>query len=321
MKTEALPGGIAFEDPEALDDLRTSTFEGVGLSGGLKILYGIGLLQGLVDGLALSHSISLSSGIPCQPVSAPIRMVFTLDGGSLESRFSGTLHDSTEAALHVRSGAASQEPTCAVSAGYAAGWYSGLLDRRLLVREIACSACGAPACRFEARPVDDWIECGDRWAEALLPYVDFSQLHERALELMSRPDEAVEGSMMGGFDPMSPAVHVWGPVMILPYSGFQDSDAAIDAILSDVGPEQIEVVVVDLTGARIETVEALGLLQLVNDLEGRSIETILVGMSDATRRALLGHGEQVALPLQRRDVSEGITLAFQVCSDGRSGKV
>ena len=123
---------------------------------------------------------------------------------------------------------------------------------------------------------------------------------------------------MGGFDPMSPAVHVWGSVMVLPYSGYYDSGAAIDTILADLGTEQIDVAVVDLTGAWIDSLEEVGLMQLVNELVGRNIETILVGMSPAARTALLRHGDAVSLPLQCRNLAEGIALAFQVCSDGRA---
>ncbi len=316
------PGRSAFEDPTALDQLRRSTFETVGVPAGLKILYGIGLLQGLVDGHSLSRGISGPDTVLRQPLSAPIRMIFAVEGGDLKGRFSGTLNDSTEAMLHVRSGAATDEPACGVSAGYAAGWYSGLLDATLLVREIECASRGAPACRFEARPLQDWIESGSTWSEELVPYVDFAELRERALELLDEEEPLErEGSIMGSFDPMSPAAHVWGPVMVLPYSGFQDSEAAIAAILADLGPEQIEVAVIDVTGAQIDALEALGLLQLLNELESRSIETILVGLSDEAKSAVLGQSYGVRLPLRCPGLAEAIALAFQVCHDGRAAKV
>ena len=92
---------------------------------------------------------------------------------------------------------------------------------------------------------------GDPWAEDMLPYLDLDRLQERAREQVEQLEEQLEDlTMMGSFDPMSPAVHVWGPVMVLPYSGFQDSDAAIEAIRDDVGRTHIEVVVVDVTGAK-----------------------------------------------------------------------
>ncbi len=162
---------------------------------------------------------------------------------------------------------------------------------------------------------------GRAWAEALLPYVDLSALHERAVALVQeREEDEPEGTMLGAFDPMSPAVHVWGPVMVIPYSGFEDSDAAVDMILADVGTTQVEVVIVDLTGSRIDTLEALGVLQLANELSARRIETILVGMNDQTRSGFLS---QPDMPLECRYVSEAIALAFQVASAGagRAAKV
>lgn len=318
---DGLPGRIAFEEPDALNALRTETFERVGADCGAKILYGIGLLQGLVDGLSLRRSRATSHARG-ERVGSAIRMIFTLDGGDLDGCFSGSLHDSTEAALHRRTQGESDVPVCSVTAGYAAGWFSALLGNGVLVREVACVGGGAATCRFEARPLDDWITANDPWAEALLPYVDLSALHERAVELVSAGEEdEPEGSMMGGFDSMSPAIHVWGPVMIIPYSGFEDSDAAVDMILADLGSTQIEVAIVDLTGARIETIETLGVLQLANELTARKIETILVGLNDQARGAFLAQPDRASTPLECGDVSEAIALAFQVASAGRGAKV
>ena len=104
---------------------------------------------------------------------------------------------------------------------------------------------------------------------------------------------------------------------MLPYSGFQDSDAAIEAIQADVGRMHIEVVVVDVTGARIDAIEASGLVQLVNQLEAQRIETILVGLSPSARYYIPA-GTSPGTPLHSHDISAGIALAFQVCGAARS---
>ncbi len=306
-----------FRDLDVLDELRRNTFESIGAQYGLGILYGIGMTRGLVDGMRMTRR--LSSGAPSVPQfpGSLIPMVFTIYSGDIEARFCGALVGCCEARLHRDAFDAPEDPICFATAGYSAGWYSALLERIVLVRETDCAACGSSRCHFEARPVQDWIAASDPWAQGLLPYLDFERLQQKAREHVSQLEELEGASMMGGFDPMSPAVHVWGPVMVLPYSGFQDSEAALEAIQADVGRSHIEVVVVDVTGARIDAVEASGLVQLVNQLEAQRIETILVGLSPSARYYIPA-GTSPGTPLHTRNVSAGIALAFQVCGAARS---
>ncbi len=302
-----------FADPQVLDELRRNTFVSVGVQYAQGILYGIGVTRGLVDGLLIQRCLSSGAGTRPQFPGSLIPMVFRVERGNIEDHFSGMLDGSCEARIHRRTYERSDDPVCFVTSGYAAGWYSAVLGRIVLVRETSCAACGGPNCQFEARDLEDWMARGDPWAEDMLPYLDLDRLQERAREQVERLEEQLEDlTMMGSFDPMSPAVHVWGPVMVLPYSGFQDSDAAIEAIRADVGRTLIEVVVVDVTGARIDAVEASGLVQLVNHLEAQRIETILVGLSSAARH-YIPTGSSPRVPLQTRDISRGIALAFQVC--------
>lgn len=302
-----------FRDPQVLDELRRHTFESIGVQYGLGVLYGIGVTRGLVDGILMNRR--LCSGVRTSPQlpGSLISMVFNVRRGDLDGQFFGTLEGSCEAQFHGRTYGVSNDPICFVTAGYAAGWYSAVLGKTILVRETDCAACGSSTCRFEARPIEDWIEEADPWVEGLLPYLDFDRLQARAQEQVGTlEDELEEPNMMGSFDPMSPAVHVWGPVMVLPYSGFQDSDAAVGAVQADLGRMQIQVVVIDATGAAIDALEASGLVQLVNRLEAQRIETILVGLS-STARHLIPAGASPGSPLQTRDISQGIALAFQVC--------
>jgi hypothetical protein len=306
-----------FRDLAVLDELRRSTFESLGALYGLGILYGIGMTRGLVDGMRVTRRLSSTAlNVPQFPGSL-IPMVFTIRGGDLEARFCGAIEGCCEARLHRNAYDAAEDPICFVTAGYSTGWYSALLGRNVLVRETQCAASGSSRCHFEARPLQDWIAASDPWAQGLLPYLDFERLQIQARQHVSELEELDDASMMGGFDPMSPAVHVWGPVMVLPYSGFLDSDAAIEAIQADVGSAHIEVVVVDVTGARIDAIEASGLVQLVNELESQRIETILVGLSPSGRYYIPA-GTSPGTPLHSRDISAGIALAFQVCGASRS---
>jgi hypothetical protein len=119
---------------------------------------------------------------------------------------------------------------------------------------------------------------------------------------------------MGAFDPLSPAVHVWGPVMVLPYSGAGDSIAALETIAADLGPDAIRVVVLDVTGARVDAVEATGLVRTLDELARRGLESVLVGIAEEAAARWLGGPERLASPLRAPDITEGIRLAFQLAT-------
>lgn len=309
-----------FDDVQALEELRRITFEGIGVQFGIGVLYGMGVARGLIDGLVVNRRLSSGTRSEARFPGSLIPMVFSVRSGQVDGSFAGSLDSSCEAHVHRYSYPTPADPVCFITSGYAAGWYSAVLGRTLLVREVACAAMGNSACRFEARTPEEWVEADPQWTDSLLPYLDFPTLLQRAREQASCLEEDLDDvSMMGSFDPMSPAVHVWGPVMVLPYSGFQDSDAAIEAIRADIGRKHIKVVVVDVTGALIDAVEASGLVQLVNQLESERIDTILVGLSGAARSYIPDHASP-SVPLQTLDIREGIALAFQVCGAARAGE-
>ncbi|HXZ86001.1 MAG TPA: hypothetical protein VEI82_10980, partial [Myxococcota bacterium] len=111
-----------------------------------------------------------------------------------------------------------------------------------------------------------------------------------------------------------PAVHVWGPVMVLPYSGAGDTLAALDTIAADLGPEAIRVVVLDVTGARVDGVEATGIVRILDELARRGLESVLVGVGDDAAEQWLGGSEQLRQPLRAPNISEAIHLAFQLAT-------
>jgi hypothetical protein len=305
-----------FSDPAALEELRRNAFETIGLPWAIGVLYGVGMGQGLRDGLRVTSAFGgVLSAHPEMP-GAPIPLLFTPRGGRPGKRVAGALRHSLEARLHLSSYPGPADPICFVSAGYSAGWYSALLGEFYLVRETGCLARGAGECRFEARPAREWSGADGDWARELLPYLDYDQLVESARERLVLEADQDDGGMLGGFDPLSPAAHVWGPVLVLPYSGSADSLAAVEVIRDDVGPEQIRVAVIDMTGVRLEAIEAAGLLRLVDALESLQIEAVIAGLRGAER---LGHEESrrsLSLPLSAPDLTTAIALAFQLVPRG-----
>jgi hypothetical protein len=304
----------AFHDPDALDQLRSNAFESVGLPYAEGVLYGIGLAEGLYDALRVARRFAGPLGGTPSHAGASVGMLFTPGAMSPDHRFTGSLFGSTEATVHLRRYGASPEQVCHVSAGYCAGWYSAMFNEFILVRERSCAATGHSCCEFDARPARTWIEADNRWAISLLAYLNFEVMREAALKRIAADGDESEGDMMGGFDPLSPAVHVWGPVMVLPYSGAGDTLGALETIATDLGPRAIRVVVLDVTGARIDAVEATGLLRTLDELARRELETVLVGVSKEVSQKFLGLAEGLSHPLRAADISEGIRLAFQLAA-------
>ena len=304
----------AFDDPDALERLRANAFESVGPPFVEGILYGIGVAEGLYDALRIERRFAGPLGGAPRHAGPGLGLLFAPRGLTRAHTFTGTLPKSVEAQVHRRRYGGSGEPICHLTAGYCAGWYSALFGEFVLVRERACGAAGAPACEFEARPIAHWTRDNDAWAAGLLKYLDFAAMRESARKRLAADGESLEGDMLGAFDPLSPAVHVWGPVMVLPYSGAGDSIAALDTIATDLGPDAIRVVVLDVTGARVDAVEATGIVRTLDVLAQRDIESVVVGISEEAATRWLGGPDRLALPLRASDVTEGIRLAFQLAT-------
>ncbi|MEE8558550.1 MAG: 4-vinyl reductase [Myxococcota bacterium] len=299
----------AFSDPAAFESLRRYTVEVTGEPDSPALLYRIGFDRGFADASGISRGFA-GGGTAAPRFAGPgLQVLFLPTEGQMPDDFAGRLERSPEAALQT---APAEVPVCHLSAGYAAGWYSALLRVFLIVLEESCTAQGAPACRFRARPAQSW---GDEpRAQALLSF-----LNPPDLMAAGTPDEDGELSedeegILGRFDPMSAAAHVWGPIMVLPYSGVEDADAALETVQDDVGPDHVRVVLVDMTGVHLAPVEACGVLELVSRLEARGLEVLVVGIRIGCDGLLTRNKGHPPGPLLIESLSEGIARAFQIAS-------
>lgn len=302
----------AFSDPEALSRLRQYTLEAAGPRDAPALLYRIGFDRGYADGDAIARSFSRGGIAPPQFAGPALPLLFLPSEGEVPTAFGGCVYGSVEATVHRGLELPTENPSCYLSAGYAAGWYSAILHETVLVFEDRCEAQGAPCCHFEARPSRSWIDAGDRRALDLLPYLDppdpIAHREEGADDLVD------EGALMGGFDPLSPAIHVWGPVMVLPYSGAEDADGALATVQEDVGPDVLRVVIVDVTGMHLAPVEACGVLDLVSRMESRGVEVMVTGIRSGQEAMLedddtISHGLLIV-----PDLTDAIARAFQIAT-------
>jgi hypothetical protein len=301
-------------DARFLGALHRELEEEFGAEEAALTLYQIGFLHGLQDAHRVAGGPDWSSRVEvAEPMAPPLAMrcLSREDSGTpgaLELVGSWPQQAEAEArlsALEPREGA-----SCFVSAGYTSGWLSGTLDADLLALETECAANGADACRFVAREVESWREDGDADAAALLEALPYDAFRE----LVSGSDDAAERDP--GYDAEAGAIHVWGPVMVVPFAGLEEGLRSVRLIGRDPAAREVSVVVVDLTGTvPDEAFGALDLEQLVESIEARGAEAIFAGGSSLS--SLVVDGLERAPLMTHKDLHSAIAAAFQVADARR----
>jgi len=216
-------------------------------------------------------------------------------------------------ALEARALRAAGGTGCWLSAGYTSGWLSGLEERDVLALERHCAAAEAGACRFEARSASAWIASGDREALAALDALPFAALRDEAERTRA---EAEPRGTANAFDPESPAVHVWGPVMVVPYAGAETA-VAVQAVAREPAAAGVTVIVVDFGGACLdEGFGAAAVERALEAIEARGAEAVIAGLSPGAARIVAGLGR--AELVVRSDLQAAIATAFQIAESQRS---
>jgi V4R domain len=227
----------------------------------------------------------------------------------------GNWPDHQEANAHVSAlGRGPAEGVCYLSAGYTSGWLSGAFDADLVAVETSCSASGEHECQFVAREAADWSSRGDPRAARSLAALPFAALRAVVRERCARdPERALpsEVTSASAMDRDAAAVHIWGPVMVLPYAGPNETLEALELLARDPTAASVSVIVLDLGGAIVdEAFGALALEQLVQTAEGWGAEVIFVDPSPLSDRVLadLDHPPL----LVEKGLEAAVALAFQI---------
>jgi hypothetical protein len=273
----------------------------------------LGFLNGLFDALRVVRA----GFAPLEP-SAPgpaaaARLAIRLAPPRAAGEWSGAWPE----ALEARAVATEAEPCpaalCHVSAGYTSGWLSGLLDRDVLAVEQSCRAAGHAECGFVAREAQAWRASGDAHAGRALDALAFPILRQLAAAHLHEPDahDAAER-----YEPGSAVIHVWGPVMVMPFAGSDECLRSLELLARDPGARGVRVVIVDLSGAVIDEGFGAASLELVLDaIEASGAEPLLTGISPLSERAV-GDLERTHLVI-RKDLPEAIASAFQIAEAQR----
>lgn len=278
-----------------------------------RTLFQMGLLHGLRDSLAAVSLVGDRAGVGITP-----RLAICLDPhGADQAAGDGVLRGCWPAAYEAGARLArlgrSDAVCCALSAGYTAGWYSGLLDRDLVAVERSCVGRGDSDCRFELRDAQSWAERGDPHGIALLEGLPFQALRDLASPSV-QPDVSRDAPVRtvdesAGHE--APVVHVWGPVMVIPFSGVDEALRGLDLIGRDPAARAVSVVILDLTGAALDTASGAAALELVvSAVEGWGAEPLLAGIgplseyaaADLDARGVASH----------KDLPTAIAAAFQI---------
>ena len=246
-----------------------------------------------------------------------MKIVFLGTGGGFPSKTRGVasiaVRVSGEHAALPTAAPASQRGDRALKAFPA---HSARRTVELLALEECCSTRGDLACEFVAREPAAWRKRGDPRAERLLASLDLARL--RDLVAAELETERRETPAEGEFDPNSPVVHIWGQVMILPFSGADASIEAVELIGKEAGAAGVSVVVVDLGGVILdEGFGAVALERVIDSIQSFGAEPILTGVSPLC--APLVASLECGQVLVEKDLSQAIATAFQIAHAQRRG--
>ena len=301
-------------DARFLGALHADLREQLGADAAAGTLFQLGFLHGLRDAArALRDEPCANAGDRAGAPAAP-RLAMDLapveDEAACETTLRGGWPEQHEAVARVARLGASAEPACHLSAGYTSGWLSGVFERDVLAFELTCAARGEEACRFEAREAGAWSRRDAPELRARVRSFPFSSLRV----VVAREIEAEAAvSAASSYDPEAAAIHVWGPVMILPFAGIEESMEALGLIGRDPEARQVSVVLVDLADAILdEAWGAMALERMLEAIEGWGAEPILTGVSPLSERVVADLEREHLIV--RKDLPDAIAYAFQIAS-------
>lgn len=315
-----------FVDGRFLASLLVELEEELGPDEAALALFEIGLLHGLRDAARLCgrhDAASPRSASPPRPEPTSLVMDWRSltqpkDGVALV--IEGRWPERHEAVARCSRVGPCTRPSCWMSAGYTSGWLSGALDASLIVRETECAAMGAKTCRFEVRDALQASAVEDERIQRLLleiPFESFRRVAASPPVEAERPlPDPAAASAVGRFDRSQAVVHIWGPVMVLPFTTLDEALGTVDMLGRDPGIGEIRAVVIDLREQPLdEGFGAAALEQILETVESWQAQSLITGVA-LSAEAAIASLEASHLVL-RKDLSEAIATAFQIADAQR----
>ncbi|MDJ0867432.1 MAG: XylR N-terminal domain-containing protein [Myxococcota bacterium] len=292
-------------DPRLLGVLQSELEERLGADEAAAVMLQTGFFHGLRDA---RRALALTGGQTAAPLLA---MQLRMRSDPTVLAAAGAWPDRVEAEAVLASQGRRLHPACFLSSGYASGWLSGLWDVEVLAVERACAARGDATCDFEVRETVAWRQSGEPAALGLLDALPYAALHDVVDDRLGETCDEPRAHFERG----SPAIHVWGPVMVVPYAGAQTA-AAVEAVAREPDAVGISVVVVDLEGAIVDDgFGAEALERTVDVIHSWGAETVISGPSPLAARVVAGLA--CAPVAVRKDLEAAIATAFQIAESQR----
>jgi len=299
-------------DPRFCGRLHVQLAQGSHADAAAAMLLRMGFLHGL------AHALRACAAAPhgSDRLLPPLAMRYRIVQREGRTEVHGLWPSLSEASARLAAGAVDAAGCCALSAGYTSGWLSGMLDRDMLALEQECSAEGHPSCRFVAREAETWRSLDGQaaaWLDALPFAADRALV--RAREAAGRLASPSYGGIQppAGIDRGSACVHIWGPVMVLPFGGAEEGLRTLELLGHDPEAQRVSVVVVDLGEAIIDSAfGALALELIVRTAEAWGAETLFAEPSVLSEPVLaeLDHPPLLVL----KALEQAIATAFQIAT-------
>lgn len=300
-----------FVDRAFLGALMSEFEQELGSSLAGAALFRIGLAHGLRDAeRALQRGFDDRDAASRVAPRAP-SLALALGPTAPGFRVMGHWPDVHEAEARLQRMGLAAEPSCRLSAGYTSGWLTVTTERELVVIETECIAAGGTGCHFEAREPAQWLDdprskgiLGCDLRHGLRP--DRAALPSSLLFGAGEPS----GSVHTG-EPSERAVHVWGPVMVLPFTYTEEVLATVEMLGRDASTRNVRVVVIDLSDVLLEEgFMAAGLEHALDTIESWGAEAILAGVSALSEPVVAGL--EAKHMVTRKDLPDAIATAFQI---------
>jgi signal transduction histidine kinase len=204
----SIEGGrrVLIFDAAATGAMRQQLIETVGESVARGILSRWGYQNGYRDAQTLGelyHWDSDEEWIGAGPVLHMWEGIASVEVTELRfDRAAGTLlmrgiwRNSYEAEQHRLAFGGAAEPVCWTLTGYASGYATAFMGKRMVAIEERCAGRGDPECRFVIRPLEEWGEEGRPWVQSLekespLQLLE-QRIEEKRLELKMKNAELEE---------------------------------------------------------------------------------------------------------------------------------
>ncbi len=184
---------------EAFGALRQELIESLGIESARGLLTRMGYLAGSKDA-ALARKIRPNDtqmnvfmvgpqlhGLEGIVQVEPVRMEMNSETGHFYCEC--IWKDSSEDESHVAIYGLGTESACWMQTGYASGYSSAFMGKRILFRETECSSMGALHCRIVGKPVEEWE---DDEAELDLQYLQAQPIHR--IDTLKIPDKKLAPS-------------------------------------------------------------------------------------------------------------------------------